>query len=44
MQSEYGLVLSLEDAVGTKVRAPADRGPARDLVGDRDSVARPFAL
>ncbi|MEV4450060.1 nucleotidyl transferase AbiEii/AbiGii toxin family protein [Streptomyces mirabilis] len=32
VHTEYGLVLSLEDVVGTKVRALADRGLARDLV------------
>ncbi|MGI5195818.1 nucleotidyl transferase AbiEii/AbiGii toxin family protein [Streptomyces sp. CA-288835] len=32
VQTEYGLTLSLEDVVGTKVRALADRGLARDLV------------
>ncbi|MFJ5721643.1 nucleotidyl transferase AbiEii/AbiGii toxin family protein [Streptomyces sp. NPDC093149] len=30
--TEHGLVLSLEDVVGTKVRALADRGLARDLI------------
>ncbi|MEU1331319.1 nucleotidyl transferase AbiEii/AbiGii toxin family protein [Streptomyces sp. NPDC005865] len=40
VHTEHGLVLSLEDVVGTKVRALADRGLARDLVdvqaaGDR---------
>ncbi|MFE2642636.1 nucleotidyl transferase AbiEii/AbiGii toxin family protein [Streptomyces nigra] len=30
--SEYGLVLSLDDVIGTKVRALADRGSVRDLV------------
>ncbi|MFJ9893816.1 nucleotidyl transferase AbiEii/AbiGii toxin family protein [Streptomyces sp. NPDC091280] len=32
VHTEHGLVLSLEDVVGTKVRALADRGLARDLV------------
>ncbi len=32
VRTEYGLVLSLEDVVGTKVRALADRGLARDLI------------
>ncbi|GGZ10440.1 hypothetical protein GCM10010365_32100 [Streptomyces poonensis] len=32
VETEYGLVLSLEDVVGTKVRALADRGLARDLI------------
>lgn len=32
VRTEHGLVLSLEDVVGTKVRALADRGLARDLV------------
>ncbi|MEV5508933.1 nucleotidyl transferase AbiEii/AbiGii toxin family protein [Streptomyces orinoci] len=32
VQTEHGLVLSLEDVVGTKVRALADRGLARDLI------------
>lgn len=30
--TEYGPVLALEDVVGTKVRALADRGLARDLI------------
>ncbi|SCD52644.1 Nucleotidyl transferase AbiEii toxin, Type IV TA system [Streptomyces sp. SolWspMP-sol7th] len=30
--TEYGLVLSLQDVVGTKIRALADRGLARDLI------------
>ncbi|MEW2526146.1 nucleotidyl transferase AbiEii/AbiGii toxin family protein [Streptomyces sp. NPDC047071] len=38
--SEYGLVLSLEDTVGTKVRALADRGLARDLVDVRAAADR----
>ncbi|MET7453967.1 nucleotidyl transferase AbiEii/AbiGii toxin family protein [Streptomyces sp. NPDC005574] len=29
---EYGLVLSLDDVIGTKVRALADRGAVRDLI------------
>lgn len=32
VQTELGLTLSLEDVVGTKVRALADRGLARDLI------------
>ncbi|MFJ5260841.1 nucleotidyl transferase AbiEii/AbiGii toxin family protein [Streptomyces sp. NPDC088387] len=32
VRTKHGLVLSLEDVVGTKVRALADRGLARDLV------------
>lgn len=32
VHTEHGLVLSLEDVVGTKVRALADRGLARDLI------------
>jgi hypothetical protein len=32
VETEFGLTLSLEDVVGTKVRALADRGLARDLV------------
>ncbi|GAB2583789.1 hypothetical protein GCM10027168_15750 [Streptomyces capparidis] len=32
VQTEHGPVLSLEDVVGTKVRALADRGLARDLI------------
>ncbi|MGW2288258.1 nucleotidyl transferase AbiEii/AbiGii toxin family protein [Streptomyces phaeochromogenes] len=32
VHTKHGLVLSLEDVVGTKVRALADRGLARDLV------------
>ncbi|MFH0243250.1 nucleotidyl transferase AbiEii/AbiGii toxin family protein [Streptomyces sp. HK10] len=35
VQTEHGPVLSLEDVVGTKVRALADRGLARDLVDVR---------
>ncbi|MEV0439967.1 hypothetical protein AB0I84_24315 [Streptomyces spectabilis] len=38
--SAYGLVLSLEDAVGTRVRALADRGLARDLVDVRAAADR----
>lgn len=40
MQTEYGLVLSLEDVVGTKVRALADRGLARDLIDVRAAADR----
>ncbi|MEU7044178.1 nucleotidyl transferase AbiEii/AbiGii toxin family protein [Streptomyces varsoviensis] len=32
VRTKYGLVLSLEDVVGTKVRVLADRGLARDLI------------
>jgi predicted nucleotidyltransferase component of viral defense system len=35
VKTEHGLVLSLEDVVGTKVRALADRGLARDLIDVR---------
>jgi hypothetical protein len=35
VRTEYGLTLSLEDAVGTKVRALADRGLPRDLIDVR---------
>ncbi|MGH3311740.1 MAG: nucleotidyl transferase AbiEii/AbiGii toxin family protein [Streptomyces sp.] len=38
--TKYGLVLSLEDVVGTKVRALADRGLARDLVDVRAAANR----
>jgi sirohydrochlorin ferrochelatase len=31
-QTEYGPVLPLDDVIGTKVRALADRGAARDLI------------
>ncbi|MFM9611988.1 hypothetical protein DF268_10405 [Streptomyces sp. V2] len=31
-QTPYGLVLSLDDVIGTKVRALADRGTVRDLI------------
>ncbi|MBB5106828.1 hypothetical protein [Streptomyces spectabilis] len=37
---EHGLVLSLQDTVGTRVRALADRGLARDLVGVRAAADR----
>lgn len=40
VQTEYGLTLSLEDVVGTKVRALADRGLARDLVDVRAAADR----
>lgn len=40
VQTEYGLVLSLEDVVGTKVRALADRGLARDLIDVRAATDR----
>ncbi len=30
--TEHGLVLALDDVIGTKVRALADRGAARDLI------------
>lgn len=32
VHTKHGLVLSLQDVVGTKVRALADRGLARDLI------------
>jgi hypothetical protein len=31
-QTPYGPVLSLDDVIGTKARAPADRGTVRDLI------------
>lgn len=40
VQTKYGLVLSLEDVVGTKVRALADRGLARDLIDVRAAADR----
>ncbi|MGR8006948.1 nucleotidyl transferase AbiEii/AbiGii toxin family protein [Streptomyces hypolithicus] len=40
VQTEHGLVLSLEDVVGTKVRALADRGLARDLIDVRAAADR----
>lgn len=40
VQTEHGLVLSLEDVVGTKVRALADRGLARDLIDVRAATDR----
>ncbi|PCG86005.1 hypothetical protein CIB93_10895 [Streptomyces sp. WZ.A104] len=40
VQTEHGLVLSLEDVVGTKVRALADRGLARDLIDVRAGTDR----
>ncbi|MGP4051989.1 nucleotidyl transferase AbiEii/AbiGii toxin family protein [Streptomyces sp. 2A115] len=40
VRAEYGLVLSLEDVVGTKVRALADRGLARDLIDVRAAADR----
>ncbi|MET8441974.1 MULTISPECIES: nucleotidyl transferase AbiEii/AbiGii toxin family protein [Streptomyces] len=36
----HGLVLSLEDVVGTKVRALADRGLARDLIDVQAATGR----
>ncbi|MGW2644223.1 nucleotidyl transferase AbiEii/AbiGii toxin family protein [Streptomyces sp. NPDC001393] len=38
--TEYGPALSLEDAVGTKIRALYDRGAAVDLVDARAAAAR----
>lgn len=38
--TEFGFVLSLEDVVGTKVRALADRGLARDLIDVRAAANR----
>ncbi|MGW3626520.1 nucleotidyl transferase AbiEii/AbiGii toxin family protein [Streptomyces sp. NPDC000880] len=40
VNTEHGLVLSLEDVVGTKVRALADRGLARDLIDVRAAADR----
>lgn len=40
VKTEHGLVLSLEDLVGTKVRALADRGLARDLIDVRAAADR----
>ncbi|MEU4998179.1 nucleotidyl transferase AbiEii/AbiGii toxin family protein [Streptomyces sp. NPDC021622] len=40
VKTEYGLVLSLEDVVGTKVRALTDRGLARDLIDVRAAADR----
>ncbi|MFD5700637.1 nucleotidyl transferase AbiEii/AbiGii toxin family protein [Streptomyces lasiicapitis] len=40
VQTAYGLVLSLEDVVGTKVRALSDRGLARDLIDVRAATDR----
>jgi len=40
VQTPHGLVLSLDDVVGTKVRALADRGLARDLIDVRAAVDR----
>lgn len=37
---EFGLLLSLRDVVGTKVRALADRGMARDLIDVRAAADR----
>ncbi|MEU3604084.1 nucleotidyl transferase AbiEii/AbiGii toxin family protein [Streptomyces sp. NPDC035033] len=39
-QREFGLLLSLRDVVGTKVRALADRGMARDLIDVRAAADR----
>ncbi|WEO96344.1 hypothetical protein A6P39_021200 [Streptomyces sp. FXJ1.172] len=41
--TEYGPTLSLEDAVGTKIRALYDRGAAVDLIDARAAAAR-FSL
>ncbi|MEU8031750.1 nucleotidyl transferase AbiEii/AbiGii toxin family protein [Streptomyces sp. NPDC049099] len=41
--TEYGPALSLEDAVGTKIRALYDRGAAVDLIDARAAAAR-FSL
>jgi hypothetical protein len=38
--TEHGLVLSLEDVVGTKVRALADRGLTRDLIDVKAAAGR----
>lgn len=40
VQTEYGLTLSLDDVVGTRVRALADRGLARDLIDVRAAADR----
>ncbi|MFJ8863834.1 nucleotidyl transferase AbiEii/AbiGii toxin family protein [Streptomyces sp. NPDC102451] len=40
VSTEHGLVLSLEDVVGTKVRALADRGLARDLIDVQSATGR----
>lgn len=40
VDTDYGLALSVEDAVGTAVRALVDRGLARDLVDVRAGAAR----
>lgn len=40
VRTPHGLVLSLEDVVGTKVRALADRGLARDLIDVRAAADR----
>ncbi|MFE1538977.1 nucleotidyl transferase AbiEii/AbiGii toxin family protein [Streptomyces microflavus] len=40
VRTAHGLVLSLEDVVGTKVRALADRGLARDLIDVRAAADR----
>ncbi|MFB7409141.1 nucleotidyl transferase AbiEii/AbiGii toxin family protein [Streptomyces sp. NPDC056202] len=40
VKTRHGLVLSLEDVVGTKVRALADRGLARDLIDVRAAADR----
>ncbi|MFI1974499.1 nucleotidyl transferase AbiEii/AbiGii toxin family protein [Streptomyces wedmorensis] len=40
VKTQHGLVLSLEDVVGTKVRALADRGLARDLIDVRAAADR----
>ncbi|MFD7445685.1 nucleotidyl transferase AbiEii/AbiGii toxin family protein [Streptomyces sp. NPDC059909] len=40
VETEHGLALSLEDVVGTKVRALADRGLARDLIDVRAAADR----
>ncbi|MBW1597499.1 nucleotidyl transferase AbiEii/AbiGii toxin family protein [Streptomyces sp. JJ38] len=40
VHTEYGPVLAIEDVVGTKVRALADRGLARDLIDVRAAARR----
>ncbi|SCK39362.1 hypothetical protein YUYDRAFT_04813 [Streptomyces sp. ScaeMP-e48] len=40
VRTAHGLVLSLADVVGTKVRALADRGLVRDLIDARAAVDR----
>lgn len=39
-QTEYGPALAFDSVIGTKVRAPADRGAVRDLI-DVHAASRP---